>query len=132
MKRLSYSQRKAQRRKMKTSTAAENKLLAVVKRIFKINLPKDATLDDYRKSVSKINTKKFDSYVQKYTNLLLRTNRNGFINILNALTQGSSASKQLQEKVDKSYNSFVQEQRIYKPLLQKFQNNLKLIKKIPA
>ena len=131
MKRLSYSQRKAQRRKIKTSTTAENKLLAVVKRIFKIKLPKNATLDDYRKSVSKINTKKFDDYVQRYTNLLLRTNRNGFINILNALTQGNSGNKKLQEKLDKSYGSYVQEQRIYKPLLQKFQNNLKLIKQIP-
>ena len=44
MKKLTRSQRKLQRKKIKTSTTAENKLLAVVKRIFKIDLPKTATL----------------------------------------------------------------------------------------
>ena len=131
MKKLTRSQRKSQRRKIKTSTSAENKLLAVVKSIFKIKLPKNATLEDYRNSIKGIRTSKLDSYITKYTNFLLKTNKNGFLNILTALLQGGSSNKKLQEKIDSSYHSLMEEQRIYKPLLTKFQNNLKLIKKIP-
>ena len=73
MKRLSYSQRKAQRRKIKTSKTAENKLLAVVKRIFKIKLPKIATIEDVEKSVSKLNIQKLSPYLNRYTKSLLKT-----------------------------------------------------------
>ena len=131
MKKLTRSQRKLQRKKIKTSTTAENKLLSAVKRLFKISLPEKASMEDVKSSFAKINKSAIDPYINRYTKDLLKNNRDGFQQILNAMVVGKSGNTDLQNSLDKAFHSLVQEERIYKPLLSKFKENVKLIKNIP-
>ena len=131
MKKLSKSARNSARRTMRLSTAAEIKFLTAIKRLCQIKLPRKATLDDYKKAAKSIDFNKLLPHIKRYVLNILKSNRIGFQDIVKALTRGRSGNKKLQERLDKGFASFVEEQRIYKPLLDKFQNNVKLIKNIP-
>lgn len=131
MKKLNNANQKNLRRKIKLSTSKENKLITIIKKIFRIKLPKAATLDDIQTAINEIPYNKIDSYVDKYTKNLLKYNREGFIKIINSMVSGNSGSFKLQELIDKQYSSFVKNERILQPLLSKFKENVKLIKNIP-
>jgi len=131
MKKLSKTNLKSTRRRVKLSTAKENKLVSIIKKLFRVRLPKDATLEDTQNAINKIPFKKIDLYINNYINNLLKYNKEGFNAVLKSMLSGSSGSRELQKRVDESYKSLAQEKRIYYPLMQKFNNNVQLIKNIP-
>ena len=131
MKKLTNRTQKSLRKKIKLSTAKENWIVKTIKNIFKIKLPKDSTLEDLQNAINKISYNKIDKHVDKYIDNLLRYNRDGFFNILNAMVSGNSGLRKLQETLDKSYQTLTQEKKIYYPLIQKFKSNVQLIKNIP-
>lgn len=115
---------------MINTNAAENKFLAAIRKLSKVKIPKNASIEDYEKIAVAIDYKKLQPYIQRYAISVLRNNRNGFKGIINALIRGSNNPK-AQDKLNKAFANLMKEEKIFKPILDKFQQNVKLIKNIP-
>lgn len=131
MPKLSKTNLKKQRKKVKTSTTAENKLLKTILNLFSIKLPNKATPYDVRKAINKLPYSKIDKYVSKYAVDLFRENRNGFLKIINALATNKTANEKKRLELDAANRSMMADIKMYKPLMEQFERNVKLIKDLP-
>ena len=132
-KKLSKSQLKKQRKKIKPSNNTENKLLTAFKRVFNFKPEDTVTLDELATQAENFDYTKVFSYVKKVSLEMLKRNNEGFTNIISTLIQGSKGfSTSNQIKLNNALKKTINSKNIYEPLLEKFRYNVSLIKDVPV
>lgn len=129
-KRFSKSVLRAQRRKIKPSDVFEQKLLNYFKKVAKIKIRNNMTLDELSKELSKIDYSQLTKIIRQTSTDIFNRNQNGYKNIINAMIQGSNNVAR-QQRLDLVMQQMVHEKSIYEPLMYKFAENVSLIKNIP-
>ena len=130
MKKLSKSNLKTQRKKIKTSSSTEQKLLDYFKCVVKIDFKKIKNIDDLSKALSKIDYNKLTRYINQTGLDIFRRNYEGYKNIVDALMRGTN-NKRKQRQLDLAFQSMVNDRKVMQPLMNKFNQNVSLIKNIP-
>lgn len=130
MRRLTKSNLKTQRKKIKPSSSIEQKLLDYFKRTVKLDFNKIKNLDDLQKALRKIDYRKLTRYINQTGIDIFRRNYDGYKGIMDALMRGTQ-NKQRQKQLDLAFQSMVQDRKIMQPLMDKFNYNVSLIKNIP-
>lgn len=135
---LSKIKNKKLRKKIKTSSSAENLFIIALMDIIKKQLNKyDFKDDDYstfEKSIQNLDLRKLPKMSKVLGKKILKKNREGFNGIMNSLVEGMSTTenKKREEKMfKKAVNSLAKEERFFEPLMEKFSENMGKIKDIP-
>lgn len=130
MKKLTKSNLKTQRKKIKPSSSIEQKLLDYFKRTVKLDFNKIKNIDDLQNALRKIDYRKLTRYINQTGIDIFRRNYDGYKGIMDALMRGTK-NKQRQKQLDLAFQSMVQDRKIMQPLMDKFNYNVSLIKNIP-
>lgn len=130
MRRLTKSNLKTQRKKIKPSSSIEQKLLDYFKRTVKLDFNKIKNIDDLQNALHKIDYRKLTRYINQTGIDIFRRNYDGYKGIMDALMRGTQ-NKQRQKQLDLAFQSMVQDRKIMQPLMDKFNYNVSLIKNIP-
>lgn len=130
MRRLTKSNLKTQRKKIKPSSSIEQKLLDYFKRTVKLDFNKIKNIDDLQNALRKIDYRKLTRYINQTGIDIFRRNYDGYKGIMDALMRGTQ-NKQRQKQLDLAFQSMVQDRKIMQPLMDKFNYNVSLIKNIP-
>lgn len=132
-KKLTKSQLKKQRKKIKPSNVIENRLLSAFRKVFSFKTKDSITLDELEDQVRKFNYSKVDNYTRRIAKDILNRNNEGFINIVTALVQGSKGyTSKTQQELNKALQETIKQRKIYEPLMKKFEYNVGLIKNVPT
>ena len=127
------------RKQLTPNNVAETKFLMSVKKLVRkqLKLPKDSTIEDILNSLDKIDL----TGLLKKSNILaeevLRKNSKGFSSIMQALVAAADTqekikkAKRQEELFKKALGNFTRQKQIYQPLLNKFNENIQLIKNLP-
>lgn len=130
MRRLTKSNLKTQRKKIKPSSSIEQKLLDYFKRTVKLDFNKIKNIDDLQKALRKIDYRKLTRFINQTGIDIFRRNYDGYKGIMDALMRGTQ-NKQRQKQLDLAFQSMVQDRKIMQPLMDRFNYNVSLIKNIP-
>lgn len=130
MKKLTKSNLKTQRKKIKPSSSIEQKLLDYFKRTVKLDFNKIKNIDDLQNALRKIDYRKLTRYINQTGIDIFRRNYDGYKGIMDALMRGTQ-NKQRQKQLDLAFQSMVQDRKIMQPLMDRFNYNVSLIKNIP-
>lgn len=130
MKKLTKSNLKTQRKKIKPSSSIEQKLLDYFKRTVKLDFNKIKNIDDLQNALRKIDYRKLTRYINQTGIDIFRRNYDGYKGIMDALMRGTK-NKQRQKQLDLAFQSMVQDRKIMQPLMDRFNYNVSLIKNIP-
>lgn len=130
MRRLTKSNLKTQRKKIKPSSSIEQKLLDYFKRTVKLDFNKIKNIDDLQNALRKIDYRKLTRYINQTGIDIFRRNYDGYKGIMDALMRGTQ-NKQRQKQLDLAFQSMVQDRKIMQPLMDRFNYNVSLIKNIP-
>lgn len=139
MKKYTRTNKLANRRKLQPRTKDEQRLLNAVLNLYNKSIrsatkkKKIETVEDFIEVLDKIDIKKIEPTIRRYTNSLLSKNRGGFLNIMSAMfntKKGIADRTKLEKQFAKALPSLIQEKRIYKPYMDKFVENMSLIKNI--
>lgn len=141
MPKLTRNNRRKLRKKTKANQSAENFFLSFFTRLIgktlsaKFKKFKDVlnnlTYEDYSDIIDSVDTNKLIKPWQQLGNSILKSNRSGFEATLDALVQGAAYSDKRAKELKSGLNKVIEEKRIYAPLLEKFNENIQLIRDIP-
>lgn len=130
-----------QRKKIKPNSVAENRFFTLTMNYFKNSLKgvNFNSIDEVIAKLESISYKKLAKEARIFGYDILRKNRDGFIGILSSMSnrmvspkRKTSESRENQEKLfTKALPSLIKEKQIYSPYLDKFEENISLIKNIP-
>lgn len=131
-KKLTKSQLKNQRKKIKPSDITENKLLSAFRKVFSFKSTEVITLAELARQAETFDYSKVMRYITRISKEIVIRNNKGFANIVNALLQGSKVySSNNQKELNKALQNTIKKREIYEPLMKRFEYNVSLIKNVP-
>lgn len=139
MKKYTRTNKISNRKKIQPKTKDEQRLLNAVLNLYNrstksiIKKKNIQSIEELVDVLDKIDINKLEPTIRRYATGLLKRNRSGFINIMSSMVQGKKTAlseEKLDEKFSKALPSLIQETRIYKPYMDKFFSNMKLIKNL--
>lgn len=128
---------------LKTNNSAETELLtSIVDSLEKQGIAQELTQaqspQDIDKALNRISFKNLFSWIKRLGRKILKRNREGFEKVTEALTQGVehtgtelTKEEKKQLKFKKAVNSLAKEEKYFQPMLDKFTQNVSLIKNLP-
>lgn len=128
------------RKRLKPNQTAAVKFFNYLKKELtkQLNLKKDSTIEDALDKLLKVDFTGIKKHINRLGLDVLKKNREGFANILESLTiglaqQNIQKQKQREEELFKqALPSLIKETKIYQPFLDKFNENMSLIKNLPT
>lgn len=138
MRRLTNSEKRKLRKKIKVNNTEEgillDRILSSINSELNRKLKNIETLEDLEIALSRISFKNLNKLAQRYSKEVLRKNRSGYEQIIEAMTNTltNTAIKRKREKAfSRAINNLSKEERIFSPLLEQFTYNMSKIKDIP-
>ena len=135
---LTRQKSKSLRKKLKTQSTAENIFVSALMKSLKSQIKKynfkDNDFSEFERFLQNLNLNKISKMSKSLGIKILKKNREGFSNILEALAEGMSQIKnsRKEEKLfKKTMNSLAKEEKYFAPILEKFSQNINKIKDVP-
>ena len=137
-KKLTNSESKKLRKDLKINNTSEgiliNKILSMISREVGKELKNVQTIDELQDAISKLSFKKLNQLIKVFGREILKKNKKGYEKIITAMvsTISNGALRKKQERVfSNAVHRLGKEERLYKPLLDIFTNNMSKIKNLP-
>lgn len=135
---LTQSQQKKLHRKLRVNNTAENifaraYLNSVKKEIHK-RIARANSYEEVDRIIDSIDIKELDRLIDSLQNKVLRKNDSGLADVFKAISSGIgqiTQQKREQKRFIKEFQKVVKDKEIYKPLLERFRENMRLIKDLP-
>lgn len=135
---LTNSQQRKLHRKLRVNASAENVFVkafmnAVRKEVHK-RISRAKTYEEAERIIESIDVKELNKLVRSLSNKVLRKNNQGMENVFKAMTSGMeqiSKNKKEQKEFSKALPKLIKNKQIYVPLMQRFEENMRLIKDLP-
>lgn len=124
---LTKSMNRKQRKKLKVTSNLENKLASFFRSLIKLKVDENTKISDIQEQLKSINIKKLTKAIDRTGFSLFKHNRKGF----DMMMKDMLGTKEYQRLLNKGFHSMMQEKYIMKPLLDKFKENVLLIKDLP-
>lgn len=131
-KKLTKSQLKKYRKKLKPSDVLERNLLNAFRKVFSFKKQDLITINELADQAQQFNYKGIAGYIQRIAKDIVNRNNTGFVNIVNTLVTGSRGFDSTKQKeLNKALQNTIKQRKIYEPLMEKFEQNVSLIKNVP-
>lgn len=133
-KKLTKSQLKKQRKQLKPSDVLERNLLNAFRKVFSFTNKETITLNELADQATKFKSKEksLTRYIKRISKDIVNRNNEGLVNIINALVTGSKGmTDKKQSELNKALQDTIKQRKIYVPLMNKFEENVSLIKNVP-
>ena len=129
---LTKSQLKKYRKKLKTSDVLERNLLNAFRKVFSFKKKDLITINELAEQAQSFNYKGIAGYIQRIAQDIVNRNNKGFVDVVKSLITGSKGMDSTrQQELNKALQDTIKQRKIYVPLMCKFEENVSLIKNIP-
>ena len=129
---LTKSQLKKYRKKLKTSDVLERNLLNAFRKVFSFKKQDLITINELADQAQSFNYTGIARYIQRIAQDIVNRNNTGFVDVVKSLITGSKGMDSTRQKeLNKALQDTIKQRKIYAPLMRKFEENVSLIKNIP-
>ena len=131
-KKLTKSQLKKYRKKLKPSDVLERNLLNAFRKVFSFKKQDLITINELADQAQSFNYTGIARYIQRIAQDIVNRNNIGFVDVVKSLITGSRGMDSTrQQELNKALQDTIKQRKIYVPLMRKFEENVSLIKNIP-